>query len=176
MNKVELIEKLYKEGKISFGDALILSDSSKEDLTRDNIIKKANEFNSKESILDDFLYEIVEEYYDDEISKDENLAFDSQKCVDYMDDSGWQWQDSDVTLPRFKEALKSNIREVINGVIANYKNDVDKENGYYWSVEGGGIRVEGWIEDDMSLVIRPMFVIEDSHFYLDREKSEILLK
>ena len=186
MTKSEIIENLYKSGKITFEEAITLASvPGKEPLVTIKEGEIVSHRNLKEETIEEFVKEIVDEYYDEKIS-DENMAFDSVKCVKAMNANSWKWwrcEGDEMTVDEFKDGLRSIIRDVIASLIKSYKECLLEgninENGPYANIETGGIRVEGWIDVDYNgdafMVIRPMFILEEGEFSLESDKFKNLL-
>lgn len=187
MTKKEIIDNLYNTGAITFEEAITLASvPSEEQLVtkHEELINPITEQQkSKETIINEFLKEIVDESYDEYSSdSNENLAFNSAKCVKAMNDCGWAWfyyKDHLMTIDIFKEKLRHLIKDVINNVIEKYKKNPEDEDRCFYCIETGGIRVDGWIEkwdaEKNGLVIKPMFILEENEFYLEPEKLNKLL-
>ena len=185
MSKREIIENLYKAGKITFEEAITLASvPSEEPLVtfKDGVIEDpiVEQQNAREETISEFIKQIVDEYYDEEYDPDENLAFDSAHCVKAMNDCGWRWfhcKTDQITVEEFKEELRHIVRDVIDTAIGKYKKNPDDEDGCFTCIETGGIRVEGWIDecDGHILVIKPMFILEQSEFNLNSDKLKKLL-
>lgn len=187
MTKKEIIENLYKTGAITFEEAITLASVPGEEplvTFKDGGIVDpvAEQQKAKETTIDKFLKEIIDESYDEYSSDpDENLAFNSAKCVKAMNDCGWAWfhcKDHLMTIDIFKEELRRLVKSVTNNVIEKYKKNPEDKDGCFSCIETGGIRVEGWIEKwdtEDALVIKPMFILEQNEFYLEPEKLNKLL-
>lgn len=188
--KCDIIENLYKAGKITFEEAMVLAGKPESERETTLIEGSLNsQENIKQTILDEYLGRIVDEYYvEDENNPDDhtNLAFDVEKCVEAMGANDWTWvsdrdgvyEQEPVTVERFKSHLRTYIQDVINGVLQNYRDKQDEEGGYYYCTECGGIRVSGWIDeynDKEYLVIKPEFILEEGEYDLEEEEWRKLL-
>lgn len=193
MTKNEIIENLYKAGKITFEEAMVLAGKPETERettpTEDSLNSLISQENIKQTILDEYLGRIVDEYYvEDENDPDDhtNLAFDVENCVKAMEANNWTWvsdrygvyEQEPVTVERFKSHLRTYIQDVINGVLQNYRDKQDEEGGYYYCTECGGIRVSGRIDEYNGkeyLVIKPEFILEEGEYDLEEEKWRKLL-
>jgi hypothetical protein len=163
MNKTELVEKLYKSGKITFEEVGVLLST---DTSCDSFNPK-----SKDQIVDEFINtEVLSGEY----------KFDSSKCVDYMKSINWNWAPIGKVpdLNQFNSTLSAYIKEVIEKVINRYKLDHDIIDESYYKIESGGIIVEGWLEEDnnsLRLCVHPRFCIEGATFTFTETDTNLLL-
>lgn len=182
---LELIEKLYKDGKITFAEAMALSNNSLTYLKKEDFPMTMMEGaeigreNIRKQIIDNFIKEIVDEYYDSE-EPDENLAFDSKKCVEAMDANHWIWHDTGVpSEAQFKDHLRDTVKRIIDSCIRKYKSRENVDNDYYSGEECGGIKVEGWITPDQNgnpeLEVKAEFILEQGEYILENEKLKEIL-
>ena len=178
MTKNEIIENLYKSGKITFEEAKTLANTSGKEPELTLIEGVANVKNmKKDQIIKDCIDEIIYGA-DDDLSRE---SFDIDKCIKAMKANNWKWvarhprsfcDMEEVTYDIFKEELEEHVRSVIDGVLDNYNNKVHVEDGYFYSIESGGIKVTGWIEDwgegyGNKLCVKPEFILEDGEWYID---------
>lgn len=204
MNKQEIIESLYKEGKITFQEAMTLSANEGPQATGVPTLTEGAQSDQekiweqerhKTEIIEEFLNEITDECYDDKDDPDHkvNLAFDIDKCVKAMDVNNWTWATGNLTPDGslemeyvshnlFRKDLRQYIRNVINLVNKKRKeNDPEeRKNGFESFYGTGGIEVTGWIEEEEDgkerLVISPRFVLESVEIDLAPDKFAELLK
>lgn len=200
--KAEIIEALYKAGKITFQEAMTLSAQEGKPIEptmyegaqqgQENLRAIARR---KEEIIEEYLDEITDHCYDDKEDPEhkQNMAFDIDCCVEAMDANDWKWVTGQideqggfametVDHDRFRKDLRSFIRNVIDQIIEKrQRNDPkDRENGFESFYGTGGIEVTGWIEEEKDgkerLVVHPRFVLEDVEADLDPDKFAELLK
>ena len=183
-SKTKIIEELYQSGKITFDEAMVLAN---QDVVVPNI--KTKETATKEYIAEKtincFIKQIVDEGYCDE-EPEENLAFNSAKCVEAMDANNWEWVGVGVpNEEEFKDELRKSIRIVIDNLIEKYhKGTFDEDGDVYARTECGGIRIEGWIQiehtgpeeiERLSMTIRPQFILEDKEYDMQNADVKKLL-
>jgi len=185
MNKSELIEKLYKDGKITFAEAMVLSNNSSPNLKVEDFPMtmiegaKIGRENIRKQIIDNFIKEIINEHYDPE-EPDKNLAFDSKKCVEAMDANDWSWHDTGVpTKDQFKDHLRDSIKRVIESSLRKYREKNNQENDYYSGEECGGIKTSCWITPDQNenpeLEVKCEFILEQGEYILENKKLKEIL-
>lgn len=191
--KEQIIESLYKAGKITFQEAMTLSSpegtSDEPEVVVRERISEQKWIDQKEEIINEYLDKITYECYDEDDPKHEvNYAFDVDKCIKVMKANNWKWlalADGGSEVPdreTFTKRLRHLIRTTIDNVIAKRKafDPKDVDGGFYYSVGTGGIEIAGWIENDADgkerLVIEARFVLEETQVDLDPDKFAELLK
>lgn len=191
--KEQIIESLYKAGKITFQEAMTLSSpegtSGEPEVVVRERISEQKWIDHKEEIINEYLDKITYEYYDEDDPKHEvNYAFDVDKCIKVMKANNWKWlavADGGSEVPdreTFTKQLRHLIRTTIDNVIAKRQafDPKDVDGGFYYSVGTGGIEIAGWIENDEDgkerLVIEARFVLEETQVDLDPDKFAELLK
>lgn len=175
MTKNEIIKKLYDEGKISFDEAIVLAQTDGPVADMENFI--GTPIRSSKSELDrvaDELLTGVIEGWDDEQDPDVHYAFDVEKIIRFMEENDWQWSDglkedytyttSPVTYERFVKELASMIKSAASQTLEKYHKG-DMENDAEGSCEGGGIRVQTWIDPNYDgrkqIVVNVEFIAEE---------------
>ena len=189
--KEQIIESLYKAGKITFQEAMTLSSpegtSGEPEVAVRERISEQKWIDQKEEIINEYLDKITYECYDEDDPEHEvNYAFDVDKCIKVMKANNWKWlADCGSEVPdreTFTKRLRSLIRTTIDNVIAKRQafDPKDVDGGFYYSVGTGGIEIAGWIENDADgkerLVIEARFVLEETQVDLDPDKFAELLK
>lgn len=200
--KAEIIEALYKAGKITFQEAMTLSAQEGKPV-EPTMYEGAQQGQAnlrsiarrKEEIIEEYLDEITDQCYDEveDPKHEQNMAFDIDRCVEAMDANDWKWvtgkvmengdfEMTTVSHELFRKELRSYIRNVIDQIVEKHqRNDPkDRENGFESFCGTGGIEVTGWIEEEKDgkerLVVHPRFILENVEIDLDPDKFAELLK
>jgi hypothetical protein len=141
MNKKTLLDKLKSQGKITKEEYLFLLG---EDL------KSKVDMEIESSMRED---------------EDGYIRFDADTCVKVMEELDWKWAGENVDVDKFVRALKSYSYEVAKNLLEEI---VDKNvNECDYSVESGGIKVEGHLEiidGKKYIVISPKFILVQDSF------------
>lgn len=167
MNKAELIKQLYEEGKITFDQAMILT-SNEEAQIPSPVESSSRPIQNKKEI---FIKTLIEDMINHNEEDGVLFSFDINKVVEYMNSSGWTWEEDKVTVDRFKGTLKSYLKDVITDTVNDYLNGVWKdtysESDTQWpcchTIQGGGIEVESWYNNESDVIeVNAKFVIEEA--------------
>ena len=172
----EIIEGLYKAGKITFEEAMVLSSQS-ETPTELTLIEGVHGVPSAPiSPVDELVNLAIEDLFNPDPDPDDPeiaLGFNAEKVVALMKADDWNWVGYDEITP---DAIKKVARSLVQDCVNTMKQDIeeDPERGYFRTYsETGGLRAEAEYDvKENDLEIRVMFVHEECSVFINKELSK----
>lgn len=174
----ERIEELYKNGSITFTEAIELGMKKITNKNNAQTIKPL----TKEEYLNDFVEHCIDEIrIESDNSCDITQIIDIDKIVNYMLFTDWKWQGKTITRDEVVKTIKKFVKVAVEDIINQVEtkpDDVDTDEEYNARVENGGFIVEAWLEHETrEIYVKISFVPEKGEtlpFNLDEYEKMLL--
>lgn len=174
----ERIEELYKNGNITFAEAIELGMKGKTDEHNSPV---ENKILTKEEYLNNFVEHCLDEIHIENEHEGEIIPIiDIDKIVKYMLFTDWKWRGETVTREEIVKTIKSLVREAVEYIIRQVETETgDSDENYEANIEAGGFRVEAWFEhnETREIYVRISFVPENGEtepFNFDQYEKMLL--
>lgn len=176
----EIIEGLYKAGKITFEEAMALSSQPETPIEPALIESVYGIPSSPISPVDELINAAVEDAFNPDPDPDEpelTLGFNAEKVAALMKADGWSWVGyEEVTPVEIKKVSRSLIKDCVNTLRQDIQEEPDRT--YYRAYsETGGLRAEAEYDAvGNELDIRVMFIHEECMVCINNELTKRALK
>ncbi len=194
MEKINLIEQLFKEGRITFEQALILYGKDIDNIEslsdgnlqlKPSLYGKTDDETTTSLATTNVINRIAKKFTEPLIEAVDgipmNVHLDVIKVVNVMNELDWTWQNNkEVTEKDFTERLQKLTADVIRQLYNKYKasdgnyNYDSSDNNFTAST--GGIRVSGIINDRNNIELTAEFILDEATDFYNIKDLEKKIK